>query len=983
MALAAPQSFAPLYRQVAAALEIQQQAVACMVAASHPRDKLLRALDLAIQQVGSGLVQLDAPAGAGVTTLLCHAATLRPWLLWLPEYTHSAGLAALCAQLIALYHLPLALVPPTASRDTATLEQLLAEAADRRPDAAEPIVVLVDQFPRSLSGTQPVLLPTRLPPGVVLVRGGPLEHYSPPPAARVVMTADPSLSEWLGMLADQAGCPPERRSEVIAHSAGSGLYVQIISELLQQPSFRSEQLPPTLIGLFQLWWKRLDSAGRRLVQALAVANEPIESALLLRVTGVSDESFQRFLRRWSPWLRIEQQRICLRSTSLRELVSTRSGNRLQDLRGAFVKLALDISNGQLTELLHQPEQMLTRQIAQQIALGGPATLPLAIELVSRSWISVRQRQTNDLRGAFRDAGWALQAAAREGLPARLVRIAILTGSLATLQRSLQPNSLAEAFERAINQGEPRDNALRLARRLLDQLPDTRDKATLLRQLGEVCHEQRMRASAMRMLAEALDLEVAGQPRSWREAREDALVALARTALSHSEPDIALGITVRINHIERRGLIETEVVRALIGDQQLTRAEEVAYAIGHESMHEWAMAEVAVAQARGGNRERAAMVISTLKTATAAAWAQAELATDQARSGDRVAIEQVAAIPSERLRDRGLASVAMALAEINLTVDALAATSRIGDRETRMRTLLDMAEQYPQLAPEALARARSELPELGDDRLPLVVALAAACASAGAPIAALRVAETLEEGEERDRADSRVAVALAARGDYSVAQTIAAAIPDDDERDWTYHEIVRLVSDELVAQQLLEQIVDPEVFNRALASRAIELAHTGNLAAALTTLDQIALPREKLRAAQALARPCIAANQYDAALDVIDQFAKIDDQSRYCAALALAFAAQGDRTAARHVVLRIARPLDRMRAWLGIARAALEEVPDEATAALGEALNTAAPLGRPEMLQCLTQAADILVALAGSDVLLMTAHVLDETDEWWW
>ena len=83
-----------------------------------------------------------------------------------------------------------------------------------------------------------------------------------------------------------------------------------------------------------------------------------------------------------------------------------------------------------------------------------------------------------------------------------------------------------------------------------------------------------------MLSEALDLEMQGLPRTWRDEREETLVAFARAAVAINAPDTALGITARIGHAERRGMIETEVVRWLLARGQRTRAEEVAYALGH-------------------------------------------------------------------------------------------------------------------------------------------------------------------------------------------------------------------------------------------------------------------------------------------------------------------------------------------------------------------------------------------------------------------
>src|SRR4029079_12606522 len=138
--------------------------------------------------------------------------------------------------------------------------------------------------------------------------------------------------------------------------------------------------------------------------------------------------------------------------------------------------------------------------------------------------------------------------------------AALGGTLALLARTLHADAAGEAFQAAIGRGAPREATLKRVQEILDQLPDGRNKAQALRRLGEVCYALRMRASAMRMLSEALDLEAPGAPRGWRDEREETLVAFARAAIAIDLPQTALGITARINHPERRGMIETEVVR---------------------------------------------------------------------------------------------------------------------------------------------------------------------------------------------------------------------------------------------------------------------------------------------------------------------------------------------------------------------------------------------------------------------------------------
>src|SRR5262249_22305452 len=158
--------------------------------------------------------------------------------------------------------------------------------------------------------------------------------------------------------------------------------------------------------------------------------------------------------------------------------------------------------------------------------------------------------------------------------------------------------------------------------------------------------------------------------------------------------------------------------------------------------------------------------------TAIAWALAELAGDAAHRGDPHAIERVAALPNPRLRDRSLALVAQALAAAHEPDLAMRAAQMAEDREVRVRALPDLALSGSCNAGAALDQAASDIATpAGDDRAPLVAALAAAQAANGQPAAGLESAASLPEGEERDRAQSRVAVALARSGDEPAARGI--------------------------------------------------------------------------------------------------------------------------------------------------------------------------------------------------------------------
>ncbi|HEX9440402.1 MAG TPA: hypothetical protein VF909_12005, partial [Roseiflexaceae bacterium] len=678
-----------------------------------------------------------------------------------------------------------------------------------------------------------------------------------------------------------------------------------------------------------------------------------------------------------------------------------SGDELASAHAAYVALAHERTAGQLEGLNAATEGYLVHQLARHITLSDPATRAAsAPALASRAWVRARERHTGDLRAAARDAAWELRSASRDGPPLRLVRAAALAGTLAMFARTLSPDALAETFTETLARGGAREDTLKRVRAMLDQLPAGRDKALALRRLGETCYAHRMRAPAMRMLSEALDLEAPGLPRVWRDEREETLVAFARAAIAIDAPDTALGITARIGHAERRGMIETEVMRWLLARGQRTRAEEVAYAIGHQPMHEWAMAEVSVGHVRAGDAARAELVLSTLKTETAVAWALAELASDAAHRGEPLAIDRVAALANLRLRDRALALVARGLAAGGQPKLALHAARMVRDREVRALALIDLALQHAPNSGAALAHAAADIAALtGDERAPLVAALAAAQAAAGRVEIGLRTAALLPEGEERDRAQSRVAVALARGGDEPAARNIALEIADDDERDWALDEIARIVADKgdwSAAFALAARIIDAEQRVRTEADLAIAWARAGHPAEAHAHAGQLALPIERLRSYVAIVGPLVAHGRKNAALATLAQLHDPDARSRYQSALAAALAAQGELMAAQGVARSIARPLDRARALVAIAHAyslpfdKLTIRRDEGDApadgeqnllALGEALR-AASLGRKETFTCLAWASETLAALGGAELLLAAASALDEIDSWW-
>lgn len=983
-AISAVAEFPHLHAQCAPALAAQARRVAERVATAVPRLAALRQLDEQIAAGGGRRIALLGTPGSGLTTLLCMLAAQRPYAIWLPADDCGAGLMAVCAQVLALGKLQPTLLPPAAGRDTITLERLLAEAGASRP-TTDPLVLLLGRPPDDQAAPLAPHWPAQVPPGVVLIQATSPDTALPLPSHATVRVGN-ETEQALAAIARAWGSRPEQAEAIAGKARGSPLFARLAAGLCQQGTLTPARLPTGLTALHRHWWETMDATGRQLAMLLAASAAPLAPELLAEIAGAPLRTVERWLHRWEPFFElIDEQAQCYHSAT-RAFVRAQRDDDLAEAHDEFVRFIQEQAGNQFAGTLGPTHRPLLDALARHAALATPAASRAALSvLATRTWAVTRERMSGSQRDAAGDMAWVLRASAGGDL-LPLVRHATLAGVLAHLGRQLPADAPAEVFEAAVAAGGTREPTLRRVREILAQVPDGHAKAQALRRLGEVCYAHRMRASAMRMLSEALDLETPGPSRQWRDEREETLAAFARAAMAITMPSTALGIATRIGHAERRGMVETEVVRWLLARGERTRAEEVAYAIGHAAMHEWAMAEVAVGHTRAGDSERGETVLSTLKTETAIAWARTELACDAARHGAAHAIGHLAPVTNASLLDRALALVAPALAAGGHHEAALEAIGTAEDRAIRTRALIDLALLRPPNASEALATAAAELPALsGDERAPLVAELAAAQAMFGQLEVALRTAELLEEDEERDRAQSRVAVALARAGNAEDARIVAEAIGDDDERDWAFDELTRLAAstadwDEALA--LARQIVSAEQRARTTADLALAQARAGHSARAQALAQQIELPAERLRALMAIAEPLLGQGLLLRAEEQIALLNDPDQRSRYQGAVAGALAIHGELGEAFALAHGIARPLDLARALATVARAAAPTDAALAQQALACAFQHAAQLGRAETLRCLEWAAPTLAQLGGPELLLAAASSIDEIDSWW-
>ncbi len=938
--------------------------------------------------------------------MLTYLAANRPYAFWFGDDDAAQGAAALAAQLIGLHNPRFPLVSPTIDRYVNALEDLLEEIAAHRATNT-PIAILIDPPTRGVQPRDPLPppIPVQIPPGILIVYGcKPGEALPRPATTRLVLpaTSDEAFRDQVAAL-ERQNCPKSWRMLIAMAARGNFLYARLAYRLIHERVLNITALPSDLKGLLDAWWEQLDAVGQKQMLLLAAAGEPLPYTIS---AALCESNPQLALRKGlAHGIVVEAAHQTVGTTrcfnlyhpAIREYIAHRHGAALARAHAEILDLARRqglLASHRQSAATSAPRAYLSRQFSRHAAFGPNTIRSSALPLVSqRAWVRMQERYNNNLVNAARDLAWEFNDARKHGPLVRLIRDAVLAGTLASQARMLNPDAVVETLSVALKHNG-RETGLKRVQDIVEQLPDGRNKAFVLRQLGEACYNARMRTSAMRLLSRALDLEEQAFPHTWTEQREQFLAALAMTALTQINVDAALAMSARIKHKERRGMAETQIARWLVEHNEPRRALEVARGIEHESQGAWSRAEVAVALARAGDSIADTVLQHDIQIGTAAAWAQIELACDNAATDENSARQRIEQLDTPNQRDRGLTQLAHTLALANKDGDALTAAEQISDVETRVSALLNLRLTLEGLvAMLALERATAEIDALtGDARAPLLAALAAAHASLGRRQRALSIVEQLAEGEERDRALSRVAVAFARYGDYEQARELASSIADNDERDWALDEMARCLETaghRKDAETFAQAINDNDQRNRTLAELAIARAHAENPLSALRLALSIPKPVERARALTMIVPELVAAKHIDAALAVSRSSAHPNDdtplphtkaRSRYHAALVAALAECGELEFAQRQIDAIAYPLDRARAFLALARTTAPRNDQQAFAMLGEALSIAT-IGREETLRVLEQSAPILGMLGGSEILLLIAEAIDEVDGW--
>ncbi len=987
-AFTALEAFPALRASVATSLERQSARVAAALARFQERPEPFKALEKALNNPAGGLVALVGAPGSGVTSLLANLAATLPAPLWLSADDAGLGARALYAQILALHRPGVPLTDPAAVTDPLTVERLLHDAAAAR-SSSRPIVLLIDA-PEPEQRPLPPALPADLPPGVTLLYGCTPADALPYPARSIIALADFAAEPTAQQRALQAlGCPPEHAEAIIAAAQGNFLYLELAVHALTAGTLDPAQLPSGLEGLLAAWWADRTTVEQRLALLLTAAGEPLPLPFIAELLaddpaptlahweslGLIDLTLQTTPSAERPRPTI---RAAFSHSAPRRWVNATQDADLEQIHGELAAVGF-ARRGERAPDQPATANYLRRQVARHAALGPePIRTTQLPQVATRAWVNDHERRTT-LEAAFYDVAWELRTAVQSNNDlGRTVLAAALAGTLATRARTLSPAAAVEALVSGLERSG-REAALKRVLDVVERLPDGSDKALILRRLGEACYEARMRRSAMRLLSRALDLEANPTSRAWRDQREQLLAALAGTALAHGAIDIALTIAEQIEHLERRAVVETQAARRLLADGDRARAQRVARSILHESMGAWARAEVAVALLRADD-QRGALMLDEIENETAVAWAQIELACDAATHDHTAARARIDSLSNPGQHDRGLARLALAQAQAGAETEALHTAADIQAADVRLTALIDLRQMLAGDASlAALNQAAANLDALNpDDRAPLLAALAAAFAALGQTGQALSLVLELPEGEERDRARARTAVALTRRGDYMAALHILDVLNDEDERDWARDEIVRLLAADGLwdeALTLINAIATPEQRARTNADLAIERGRSGEPQAALALALAVEAAEERARALTMLAPILVTAGAIALAQAIIaqpDALVGSEARSRYQATLATALAASGQLDAAVVLSAQIRRPVERARAELACALALAERDPAAAQRALSTAL-CATAIGREEVLRTIEWAAPVLAELGGTALIRQVAE----------
>ena len=249
-------------------------------------------------------------------------------------------LESTCAQLIACYDLEHKTIPQNASEDSSFLVQCLSEAAEKRKDKSQKIVIAIDSLDEAdRSGLAPAVnnlfLPASLPEGVCIVlTTRPLADVRLDLARKQVLDLEANsagnlqdITEYIENYLQRPGMqarisslgyqPAEFLTALRAKSQGNFMYLYHVLPDLEAGRLipgRVDDLPDGLLDYYKRHWRQMrdgherefDSLYEPIVCILGVAQEPVTVQQIAAWTKLSQGQVKSDIGLWREFLEEER-----------------------------------------------------------------------------------------------------------------------------------------------------------------------------------------------------------------------------------------------------------------------------------------------------------------------------------------------------------------------------------------------------------------------------------------------------------------------------------------------------------------------------------------------------------------------------------------------------------------------------------------------------------------------------------------------------
>ncbi|NJO85704.1 MAG: hypothetical protein HC818_02820, partial [Synechococcaceae cyanobacterium RM1_1_27] len=256
------------------------------------------------------------------------------------------------------------------------------------------------------------------------------------------------------------GCSTDTLISLVRVAQGNFRYLHLAYALVRAGLTTPSDLRPGLDFLYTIWWRSLDATGQRLARLLAVAGEPLPLTFCTAQLGTDPRPL---LRQWATLgiVAVDEQTVAYDHWSVSDYFARQQPNELAQLHAEIAALGYGdfMTHGAVPQLPGIPSAVLlaetdsvqtaylTQQFARHAALSTRRTRAELLPMVAtRPWVRARERRSATTLPAASDVAWELREAvsSTDQPVARLVRAAVLTGTLVSLARTMKPDAAVAA-----------------------------------------------------------------------------------------------------------------------------------------------------------------------------------------------------------------------------------------------------------------------------------------------------------------------------------------------------------------------------------------------------------------------------------------------------------------------------------------------------------------------------------------------------------